>query len=106
MTSEQVKTRISVELEAAATQIVDGALQVHRALGAGLFEAAYQICLAHELRKRGLSVECELPLPAVYDGIKIGNGYRIDMLIEDQIVIENKTVEAIAPIHEAQLMTY
>ncbi len=94
------------EIEEVATIIVDAAIKVHRALGPGLLESAYQHCLAHELRKRGLRVEAEVAQPVMYDGECIDVGYRLDMLVENAIIIENKTVEAIAPIHEAQLLTY
>jgi GxxExxY protein len=94
------------DIEEIATIIVDAAIQVHRALGPGLLESAYQHCLAHELRKRGLHVETEVAQPVVYDGERIDVGYRLDMLVENTIIIENKTVDEIAPIHEAQLLTY
>jgi GxxExxY protein len=95
-----------MEIEEVGKQIVDSAIKVHRALGPGLLESAYQACLAHELRKRGLKVECEMPLPIVYDEIKVEVGYRIDMLVEGCVIVENKTVEQIIHIHEAQLLTY
>ena len=95
-----------MEIGEVAREIVDAALKVHRALGPGLLESAYQACLAHELRKRGLTVECEVPQPLQYDGLKIDTGYRLDMLIENAIIIENKAVEAILPIHYAQMLTY
>ncbi len=94
------------DIEAIAKEIVDSAIKVHRSLGPGLLESAYQTCLAHELRKRGLAVECELILPILYDGITVDSGYRIDMLVENKIIIENKSVEKILPLHEAQLLTY
>ena len=75
-------------------------------MGPGLLESAYQKCLAYELQKIGLKVECELLLPIKYEEILIESGYRIDMIVEDIIIIENKTVEKILPIHEAQLLTY
>ena len=93
-------------IEEVARQIVDSAIKVHRALGPGLLESAYQHCLAYELRRRGLQVQCELLLPIVYEGQKIDAGYRIDMLVEEVVVIENKTVEKVLPIHQAQLLTY
>jgi len=93
-------------IEALATTVVDASVQVHRTLGPGLLESTYQACLAHELRKRGVGVECEVALPVHYDGIEIEAGYRIDMLIEDLIIVENKAVQTILPIHEAQLLTY
>jgi len=95
-----------MDIEEVAKQIVDAAIKVHRALGPGLLESAYQHCLAYELRKRGLRVDCEVTLPIVYDGQQIDAGYRIDMLVEDAVIIENKTVEQLLPIHQAQLLTY
>ena len=91
--------------EEIATIIVDAALKVHRALGPGLLESAYQHCLAHELRKRGLRVETEVAQPVMYAGERIDVGYRLDMLVENTLIIETKTVEEILPIHEAQLLT-
>ena len=84
---------------------MDAAIKVHRALGPGLLESAYQTCLAFELRKRGLQVECEVILPVVYDGERIDLGYRVDMLVEDCIIVENKTVKQLLPVHQAQLLT-
>jgi len=95
-----------MDIEEAAKNIVDAAIKVHRALGPGLLESAYQHCLAYELRKRGLQVDCEILLPISYDDQQIDAGYRIDMLIENCIIIENKTVEKLLPIHQAQLLTY
>lgn len=95
-----------IDVEIVAKEIVDSAIKVHRALGIGLLESAYQTCLAHELGHRGLLVQCEVVLPIQYEGIAIESAYRIDMLVEIKIVIENKTVEKILPIHEAQLLTY
>lgn len=95
-----------MDIEVVATQIVDSAVRVHRTLGPGLLESAYQKCLAHELRQRGLQVDVELTLPVEYDGLQIDAGYRIDMLVEGQVVIENKCVETLEPIHAAQLLTY
>lgn len=95
-----------MDIEEVATTIVDAAVKVHRALGPGLLESAYQKCLAYELGKRGLEIECEVPLPIRYDGIEIDAGYRADMIVAHCILIENKTVDRLAPIHEAQLLTY
>ncbi len=95
-----------MDIESIARIIVDSAIRVHRKLGPGLLESAYQQCLAYELRKRGLVVECEVPLPIVYDDQEIEVGYRIDMLIDGCTIVENKAVEKILPIHEAQLLTY
>ena len=95
-----------MDIEEIARQIVDAAIKVHRALGPGLLESAYQKCLAYELRKRGLRVECEVLQPVIYEDVRIDAGYRIDMLVEDCVIIENKTVEKLLPIHQAQLLTY
>jgi GxxExxY protein len=94
------------EIELVATQLVDSMLAVHRELGPGLLESTYQACLAYELRDRGIEVRCEVELPVKYRGLEIEAGYRIDMLVADCIVIENKSVQALVPIHEAQLLTY
>lgn len=94
------------EIEAVATSIVDGSVRVHRELGAGLLESVYQTCIAYELRQRGHEVDCELLLPLRYHDALIETGFRIDMLIDGQMVIENKSVQAVLPIHEAQLLTY
>jgi GxxExxY protein len=92
--------------EEVGKQIVDAALKVHRALGPGLLESAYQVCLAYELGKRGLYVECEVEQPVLYDGQQIEVGYRLDMLVENCVIVENKAVESVLPIHQAQLLTY
>ncbi len=97
---------LGIEVEQIAGQIVDAAIKVHTALGPGLLESAYQGCLIHELRKGGLKTESELSLPIRYDGIRIDSGYRIDLLVEDKIIVEHKTVDQILPIHVAQLLTY
>jgi GxxExxY protein len=86
--------------------IVDAAIKVHRALGPGMLESAYQACLRHELTLRGLKVRSEVSLPIIYEGLKIDAGYRIDMIVEDKVIIENKCIERLAPVHEAQLLSY
>ena len=85
---------------------VTSAIKVHKHLGPGLLESVYQKCLEYELEKEGLGVQCEVQLPVQYEDIQIDAGFRADMIIEDQVIIENKTVDQIAPIHEAQLLTY
>jgi GxxExxY protein len=87
-------------------KIIGCAYKVHAALGPGLLESAYEICLEHELLKAGLKTERQFPLPVVYDNLKMDVGYRIDLLVEGKIILELKAVEEIAPIHKAQLMTY
>jgi GxxExxY protein len=89
-----------------SAQIIDAAMKVHSALGPGLLESAYEGCLLHELRKCGLKVLSQVVLPVVYDGVKIDAGYRIDLLIENCVMVELKSIEKLAPIHEAQLLTY
>ena len=86
--------------------VVDAAMKVHTALGPGLLESAYAVCLTHELAKRGLRVHCEVPLPVVYDGVRLEAAYRLDMLVEDTVIVELKAVEALAPIHQTQLISY
>jgi len=93
-------------LEKWATQIVDSIFKVHTSLGPGLLESAYQVSLAYELTKRGLEVQTEVPQPIIYDTVKLDIGYRLDMLVNHTIVIENKTVDALLPVHQAQLITY
>lgn len=89
-----------------ASIVVDASFKVHQELGPGLLESAYEACLAHELTKRGLVVEKQKAQPVFYDGITIDVGYRMDLLVNDCVVIELKSVEKIIPIHQAQLMTY
>jgi len=86
--------------------IVNSAMKVHSTLGPGLLESAYQACLAHELGNRGFGVLTEVPLPVVNEGHKLEVGYRIDLVVENRVVVEVKSVEAIHPIHEAQLLSY
>lgn len=86
--------------------VIKAAIKVHSALGPGLLESTYEACLAHELRIMGLRVERQVGLPVVYGGIKLDVGYRIDLLIEDLVIVELKSADAIAPIHEAQLLSY
>jgi GxxExxY protein len=86
--------------------VVNAAMRVHSLLGPGLLESAYQACLAQELRKRGLSVETQVGLPVVYEAGKLDLGDRIDLLVENLVIVEIKCVEAIHPVHEAQLLSY
>jgi len=94
------------DIESTARKIVHAAVKVHKALGPGLLESVYQKCLAYELEKSGLKVQCEFPLPVHYDDIEIDAGFRVDIFVEGEVIIENKTVDKIAPIHEAQLLSY
>ena len=87
-------------------KIIGCAIEVHKALGPGLLESAYEECLAYELQNAGLRIERQKPLPIVYKGIKLDCGYRIDILVEDLVVVELKTADEFNPIHEAQILTY
>ncbi len=95
-----------MELDQVTEKIIGAAMKVHSALGPGLLESAYQACLFREIEKQGLSAESEVLLPVIYDGETIDVGYRMDLLVEQQIVVELKSVDKILPIHEAQLITY
>jgi GxxExxY protein len=86
--------------------VLDAAFQVHSALGPGLLESAYEKCLAYELGKQGISTASQVELPIIYDSKRIDAGYRIDMLVENLVIIELKAVERLLPIHEAQLLSY
>ena len=86
--------------------IIGCAIEVHRHLGPGLLESAYQECLYHELLLAGLSVEKEKPMPIVYKDVKLNHGYRIDLLVNNKVVIEIKTVESFTDVHTAQVLTY
>ncbi len=86
--------------------IISSAMRVHSVLGLGLLESAYQGCLAHELKKRGFQVASQVGLPVVFDGEKIELGYRIDLVGENLVIVEVKSVEAVHPVHQAQLLSY
>jgi len=86
--------------------IIGKAIEVHKALGPGLLESAYQECLYYELVESGLKVEKEKPMPIIYKEVKLDHGYRIDLLVENKVVVENKTVDTILDVHEAQILTY
>jgi len=87
-------------------EIIGAAIEVHRNLGPGLLESAYQRCLARELELKDIPYRYEWPLPLDYKGLRMKCGYRVDLLVADAVVVETKSIEAIAPVHEAQLLTY
>ena len=89
-----------------AGMIVDAAMRVHSELGPGLLESAYQACLAFELQERGLTVQTEVLLPIRYKSIRLDAAYRLDLLVEDAIIVETKTVSKFLPVHDAQLLSY
>ena len=95
-----------MDLNEISGAVVDAGMKVHSALGPGLLESAYEACLIHELKKRGLAVPSQVALPVVYDGVRIDVGYRIDLIVEGLVVVELKAVDAVLPIHQAQLLSY
>jgi GxxExxY protein len=95
-----------VELNEISGKIIAAAMKVHTAIGPGLLESIYQTCLLHELKKAGMAAQAEVPLPVVYDGLRMDSKYRIDLLVENTIIVEIKCMEALLPIHKAQLLTY
>jgi GxxExxY protein len=95
-----------MEINQITEKIIGCAIEVHKNLGPGLLESAYEECLYYELNNLGLHVKRQLALPVVYKDVKLDAGYRIDLLIENKVIVEIKSVEAIAEIHKAQLMTY
>ena len=97
---------IPSKVEAAAGEIIDAAYKVHNTLGPGLLESVYEACLTHELETRGLTVQRQVMLPVVYEGVTVEAGLRIDLLVNDAIVIELKSVEQMLPVFESQLLTY
>lgn len=87
-------------------KIIGFAIEVHRQLGPGLLESASEECLCYELKENGIPFRRQVPLPVVYKGVRLDCGYRLDILIEDHVILELKTVERLVPIHEAQMLTY
>ena len=95
-----------MDIEAIASKIVKLSVKVHKTLGPGLLESVYQKCLTYELKNEGLDVKCEVPVSVKYNDVNIDAGFRADMIVDNSIIVENKTVDQILPIHEAQLLTY
>jgi GxxExxY protein len=93
-------------LDLITRRIIGAAIEVHKTLGPGLLESVYQACLAYELRQSGFKVDEQKPLPVIYKNVQLDCGYRIDLLVENEIVVEIKAAEQVAPIHEAQLLSY
>ncbi|CAD6493572.1 MAG: PD-(D/E)XK nuclease superfamily protein [Candidatus Argoarchaeum ethanivorans] len=105
-TTEDTEDTENMELNGISEKIIGVAMQVHSTLGPGLLESAYEACLKYELEKRGLKVLSQVGLPVIYDGMKIDLGYRLDLLVEDSVIVELKAVNTITPVHEAQLLSY
>ena len=89
-----------------ATLILDSCFKIHRKLGPGLFESVYEEILEHELTKMDLGVKRQTPVPVIWEGLKMDHGFRADLIIEDKVIVEIKSVEAIAPVHQKQVLTY
>jgi len=103
---EENKLIVDEELEAITYKVIGLAIEVHRQLGPGLLESAYQQCLYYEIKNIGLKVEKEISLPIIYKDLKIDHGYRMDLLVESKLVLELKTVEGFTAVHFAQILTY
>jgi GxxExxY protein len=97
---------IPADLDRIARQVVDAAHAVHRALGPGLLESVYEVCLLHELAKRGLKVDRQVAVPITYDNVRLDAGLRLDLVVENSLLLELKAVETILPVHQAQVLTY
>ena len=100
------RVHVPAEVELLAKAVVDSAFAVHQELGPGLLESAYEACLSHELRLRGVNHQLQLPVPLNYKGIRIEVGYRADVIVEEKLLIELKSVDQLLPIHTAQVITY
>lgn len=100
------QTEKRIENDTLTEQIIGSAIQVHRELGPGLLESAYEVCLCHELSLSGLKIERQKAIPIFYRGIKLDAGYRLDLVVEGQVIIEIKAVSELLPVHEAQLLSY
>ena len=86
--------------------VVDAAFQIHKKLGPGLLESVYEVILAHELKKRGLKVERQVPVAIIFEGIRFDEGFRADIIVEDKVIVELKSVEKVSRVHKKQLLTY
>jgi len=100
------ETRSKLLYEELTEKVIGAAIEVHRSLGPGLLESAYEECLCHELHLRDVSFERQVPVPVEYKGVKLDCGYRIDLVVGGSLVLELKCVESVLPVHEAQLLTY
>jgi len=96
----------AIQLNAITEQIIGAAMEVHRSIGSGLLESAYEACLAYELRQRGFRVDQQKPLPVVYKGVQLDCGYRLDMVVNECVIVEIKAVERLTTVHDAQLLSY
>lgn len=99
-------SNISIETEALAKEVIGAAIEVHKEVGPGLLESAYEECLSHELSLRGLPHQCQVPVTITYKGLQIEKAYRTDILVDNKLVIELKAVDELLPVHTAQILTY
>jgi len=106
ITTEAQRHRGLEENDPRTSPIIGAAIEVHRHLGPGLLESAYEECLCHELHLRGLTFQRQVDLPVVYKGLQLDCGYKIDLIVNQEVLLELKSVEGILPVHEAQLLTY
>ncbi len=95
-----------MEINKITEKIIGAAIEVHRTLGPGLLESAYEQCLEYELTERGLQVERQIPVSVIYKDLLVEYGYRLDLLVEDQVIVEIKSIDELHPVHEAQILTY
>jgi len=95
-----------MEFDSLSKEIIGSAIEVHKLLGPGLLESTYEECLMYELSRKGLKVERQKPLPIIYKEIKLDYGYRLDLVVENKVIIELKSIDGFAPVHEAQILTY
>jgi GxxExxY protein len=105
-TKDTKGTKKKLDFDRLSNQVIGLAIEVHRELGPGLLESTYEQCLAYELKNNGFSFKLQHPLPVKYKEIRLDCGYRLDLLVENELIVELKSVEAIKKIHEAQLLTY
>ena len=103
---KNVPAPLSGEMNILSGKVIDSAFAIHKALGPGLLESVYEICLTHELKKKEFKVERQVEVPIYYDGLKFDAGFRIDLLVDDHLIVELKAVEVVLPVYEAQLLTY
>jgi GxxExxY protein len=100
------ETRSKLLHEELTERVIGAAIEVHRGLGPGLLESAYEECLCHELHLRGIAFVRQVALPVEYKGVKLDCGYRLDLIVEESLILEIKCLEHVLPVHEAQLLTY
>jgi len=105
-TAESAELKENEKLNKISEAVISAAIEVHRALGPGLLESAYEACLTFELVQHGFRVERQKPLPVVYRTVELDCGYRLDLLVEDSVIVEIKAIDSLGPIHQAQLLSY